>query len=141
MIRSADGFSDALQATSTIKKRFGVESTIDPCTLALAHLFAGATGVPCDDSYHFVHAARNSIKFFATANEKDFRPISTLTKSQITHKMIRILEGHEPINAVCVFRLKFHFLQSLSSTSLRKEILNLSERNWPKIITQPIEIP
>lgn len=144
-IIKADEFNKALHALKTVMKRFSAKSSIDTLTMDIAVLFAGATGVPCDDSYHFIHAVKNGADFFVTADTKHFS--FTLTRYlkqnrvQVIDRMIKSLRLPKSRKDVNLANLRLYLLSYLRSLRIKKEVVELSKCKWPIIITQPVEIP
>jgi len=136
-----EDFRRVLRAVESLRMRFGIAPRIKTLTLALGFLFGAASGIPCDDSYHFVHAIQESADFFATMNKKHFSPCLQYSKEQIGHQMLEILKKNQPVEMLCFpFGGPECFLR-ISSVRLRKEIQMILKRDWPKIITQPVEVP
>jgi len=125
--KGACSVSDLLNFIDYLKNRFGASTQIDPMTLALSYLFATATSIPCDDSYHFIHAIRNSADFFATG-DKDFKAYKEERKDENIAMMKEILQHHNPI-------------ASIKKEIIEEELIRVSKLTWARIIREPIEVP
>jgi hypothetical protein len=95
-------------------------------TLAIGYLFSAATGVPCHDSYHFIHAVRNSADFFAS-DDRDFNSYDEDSKDETIARMKELLSSH---NAVA----------SISPEEILTEINRIAGLKWAKMVKNPTEI-
>jgi predicted nucleic acid-binding protein len=109
-------------------EKYNKKQPINKMTLAVALLFADATGVPCDDAYHFIHAARNNADIFATENKKHFSMLRKMERDDIIANMTKILKMRQP-------------LECLTTDEIQQEIDRISRAKWPTIVYEPAEIP
>ena len=112
---------------NALSMRFGATTALDSMTLAISYLFAAVTGIPCDDSYHFVHAVRNSADFFASV-DKDFDIYKAESKAEYIVKMKELLTYINPID-------------SIRTAEIITEIDRIAELNWARMIRSPIDVP
>jgi hypothetical protein len=118
---------ESMNCIGNLNVRFGASPSIDLMTIAISYLFAAATGIPCDDSYHFIHAVRSSADFFATG-DKDFKSYKEESKEENLTKMRELLAKHNPIGYI-------------PTADIITEISRISKLNWAKMIRNPTDVP
>lgn len=121
-------YTELMEKIRIIDEKFNKKQPVDKMNLAIALLFAGATGVPCDDAYHFIHATRNNIDIFATENKKHFSMVKKVRKEDIIEQMRQILKRCKPV-------------EILENEDIAAMIQELSEIQWPNIVFQSADVP
>ena len=106
--------------------RFGATPEIDSLSLAISHLFAAVTGIPCDDSYHYT-CCEEFCDFFAS-NDKDFKLYKEESKDESIVKMRELLTKHNPVS-------------SILASDIMIEVNRIAKLKWARIIRSPIDVP